>query len=306
MLRLERPLWEEAVARLGEPSAKAALETTARLFGSLFPTVTGPCDASDYSAAADVAEGRAASRLPIRHGAVRRRAGGRGVRPHGRSGGTRGRAGSQLPVRDRRGVLPVRPQPASGSPGEQGGDARSPGDDRERAGDAIPSSPVPRPMTLHRLRSRIARGVRRRDSPPPGSAATAARNWRPPRDPRLVDYPSVRDLPHRTNPRPAHYSVGGTAPSAWPFSTRQPPMRWVGNNSGGSSGITRGSHERPSNSETSTRTRKAAYGLSSRTAETWRVNCSPIGRTPITLPSVRQRPTPHDGPERCGLPSPKT
>jgi DEAD/DEAH box helicase domain-containing protein len=53
MLRLERPLWAEAVARLGEPSAKAGLETTARLFGSLFPTVTGPCDASDYSAAAD-------------------------------------------------------------------------------------------------------------------------------------------------------------------------------------------------------------------------------------------------------------
>jgi DEAD/DEAH box helicase domain-containing protein len=53
MLRLERPLWEEVVARLGEPSAKAGLETTARLFGSLFPTVTGPCDASDYSSAAD-------------------------------------------------------------------------------------------------------------------------------------------------------------------------------------------------------------------------------------------------------------
>lgn len=53
MLRLERPLWEEAVARLGDPSAKAGLETIARLFGSLFPTVTGPCDASDYSAAAD-------------------------------------------------------------------------------------------------------------------------------------------------------------------------------------------------------------------------------------------------------------
>ena len=53
MLRLERPLWEEAVARLGESSAKAGLETIARLFGSLFPTVTGPCDASDYSAAAD-------------------------------------------------------------------------------------------------------------------------------------------------------------------------------------------------------------------------------------------------------------
>lgn len=53
MLRLERPLWDESVARLGDPSAKAGLETTARLFGSLFPTVTGPCDASDYSAAAD-------------------------------------------------------------------------------------------------------------------------------------------------------------------------------------------------------------------------------------------------------------
>ena len=53
MLRLERTLWEKAVARLGEPSAKAGLETTARLFVSLFPTVTGPCDASDYSAAAD-------------------------------------------------------------------------------------------------------------------------------------------------------------------------------------------------------------------------------------------------------------
>jgi DEAD/DEAH box helicase domain-containing protein len=53
MLRLERPLWEEVIARLGEPAAKAGLETTARLFGSLFPTVTGPCDTSDYSAAAD-------------------------------------------------------------------------------------------------------------------------------------------------------------------------------------------------------------------------------------------------------------
>ena len=53
MLRLERPLWDEAVSQLGETSAKAGLETIARLFGSLFPTVTGPCDASDYSAAAD-------------------------------------------------------------------------------------------------------------------------------------------------------------------------------------------------------------------------------------------------------------
>ena len=53
MLRLERPLWVEAIAQLGESSAKAALETIARLFGSLFPTVTGPCDASDYSATAD-------------------------------------------------------------------------------------------------------------------------------------------------------------------------------------------------------------------------------------------------------------
>jgi DEAD/DEAH box helicase domain-containing protein len=56
MLRLERPLWEEAVARLGEPAAKAGLETTARLFKSLFPTVTGPCDASDYSAAVDASK----------------------------------------------------------------------------------------------------------------------------------------------------------------------------------------------------------------------------------------------------------
>ncbi len=53
MLRLERPLWEEVIAQLGEPSAKAGLDTIARLFGSLFPTVTGPCDASDYSSAAD-------------------------------------------------------------------------------------------------------------------------------------------------------------------------------------------------------------------------------------------------------------
>ena len=37
MLRLERPLWEEAVARFGELSAKAGLETIARLFGSLSP-----------------------------------------------------------------------------------------------------------------------------------------------------------------------------------------------------------------------------------------------------------------------------
>jgi DEAD/DEAH box helicase domain-containing protein len=55
-LRLEQPLWAEAVTGLGELSAKAALETIARLFGSLFPTVTGPCDASDYSAAADAAK----------------------------------------------------------------------------------------------------------------------------------------------------------------------------------------------------------------------------------------------------------
>jgi ATP-dependent helicase YprA (DUF1998 family) len=53
MLRLERPMWEEAIATIGEPAARAALGTIARLFGSLFPTVTGPCDASDYSAAAD-------------------------------------------------------------------------------------------------------------------------------------------------------------------------------------------------------------------------------------------------------------
>ena len=53
MLRLERPFWCEVVARIGEPTAKAGLETIARLFGSLFPTVTGPCDASDYSAASD-------------------------------------------------------------------------------------------------------------------------------------------------------------------------------------------------------------------------------------------------------------
>ncbi len=53
MLRLERPLWEEAASQMGESASKAALITIARLFGSLFPTVTGPCDASDYSAAAD-------------------------------------------------------------------------------------------------------------------------------------------------------------------------------------------------------------------------------------------------------------
>lgn len=53
MLRLERPLWEDAVAKLGESPAKAGLETITRLFGSLFPTVTGPCDASDYSAVVD-------------------------------------------------------------------------------------------------------------------------------------------------------------------------------------------------------------------------------------------------------------
>jgi DEAD/DEAH box helicase domain-containing protein len=53
MLRIERSLWEEVLGRLGEPSAKAGLDTIARMFGSLFPTVTGPCDASDYSAAAD-------------------------------------------------------------------------------------------------------------------------------------------------------------------------------------------------------------------------------------------------------------
>ena len=54
MLRLELPLWQQATARLTEPAARAALEAVARLFGSLFPTVTGPCDASDYSAAASV------------------------------------------------------------------------------------------------------------------------------------------------------------------------------------------------------------------------------------------------------------
>jgi DEAD/DEAH box helicase domain-containing protein len=56
MLRLERPFWEEAISQLGEPPAKAAIEAIARLFGSLFPTVTGPCDASDYSAAADASK----------------------------------------------------------------------------------------------------------------------------------------------------------------------------------------------------------------------------------------------------------
>lgn len=54
LLRLEKALWGDVVARLTEPIAKAAMETIARLFGSLFPTVTGPCDTTDYSAAADV------------------------------------------------------------------------------------------------------------------------------------------------------------------------------------------------------------------------------------------------------------
>jgi DEAD/DEAH box helicase domain-containing protein len=58
MLCLERSFWDEAVNRLGEPAAKAGLDTIARLFGSLFPTVTGPCDPSDYSAAADVPKDR--------------------------------------------------------------------------------------------------------------------------------------------------------------------------------------------------------------------------------------------------------
>lgn len=53
MLRLERPFWDSVVEALAEGPAKAALETTARLFGSLFPTVTGPCDSSDYAASAD-------------------------------------------------------------------------------------------------------------------------------------------------------------------------------------------------------------------------------------------------------------
>jgi len=52
-LRVELPLWQEAIDRLGDPAAKAALVTSARLFGSLFPTITGPCDATDYSATAD-------------------------------------------------------------------------------------------------------------------------------------------------------------------------------------------------------------------------------------------------------------
>jgi DEAD/DEAH box helicase domain-containing protein len=52
MLRLEQPLWNEIAGRLGDGPARAALEATARLFESLFPTVTGPCDRSDFSAAA--------------------------------------------------------------------------------------------------------------------------------------------------------------------------------------------------------------------------------------------------------------
>lgn len=57
VLRLDPGLWEEAVTRLGDRPARAALDAVARLFGSLFPTVTGPCDASDYSAAADCPRG---------------------------------------------------------------------------------------------------------------------------------------------------------------------------------------------------------------------------------------------------------
>ena len=53
VLRLEQPLWDEVVGTLGAAPAQAALEAVARLFGSLFPTVAGPCDPSDYAATAD-------------------------------------------------------------------------------------------------------------------------------------------------------------------------------------------------------------------------------------------------------------
>ena len=120
------------------------------------------------------------------------------------------------------------------------------------------------------------------------------------RDSRLVDYPFVRDLPDRTDPRPTHYPIGGTLPrlgrSRCGDRRRDGPRTtWMVHRESSGSHTSRRAIRKPRREPG-----RRAYGLSSRTAETWRVNCSPIGRTPITLPSVRQRPTPHGGPEGVG------
>ena len=90
--------------------------------------MTGPCDASDYSAAADVPkDGSPAAYLydMVPYGV------GLAVEAFDRMADLveRGRTCAHLSVWHRRGVFPMRPQPASGSPGEQNSDASSTGVD---------------------------------------------------------------------------------------------------------------------------------------------------------------------------------
>lgn|GEM_PF-475698 len=61
LILLRKPLWERIVTELGYQPARSALQSCERLFGSLFPTVSGPCDTQDFSSTSEIwSDGQAA------------------------------------------------------------------------------------------------------------------------------------------------------------------------------------------------------------------------------------------------------
>lgn len=61
LILLRKALWDNVVKDLGFQAARSALQSCERLFQSLFPTVSGPCDTQDFSAASEIwSDGQAA------------------------------------------------------------------------------------------------------------------------------------------------------------------------------------------------------------------------------------------------------
>jgi len=53
VLFMHKPLWDCLCGQLSTVGAKSALQSCERLLNSLFPTVSGPCDAQDFSSGSD-------------------------------------------------------------------------------------------------------------------------------------------------------------------------------------------------------------------------------------------------------------
>jgi DEAD/DEAH box helicase domain-containing protein len=53
VLVMLKPLWERLSSELSPAGAKSALQSCERLLSSLFPTISGPCDAQDFSSGSD-------------------------------------------------------------------------------------------------------------------------------------------------------------------------------------------------------------------------------------------------------------